>query len=82
MTAFAQTNFRNITVDEAIELSKKENKLIFIDFYTDWCGPCKMMAKNVFPQKHVGDYFNANFICLKLNAEKGCCRNCTQAVSL
>ncbi|MDE6451271.1 MAG: thioredoxin family protein, partial [Odoribacter sp.] len=35
-----------------------------------WCGPCKMMAKDVFPQKKVGDYFNAKFVCLKLDAEK------------
>lgn len=66
----AQTNFRHVTIDEAIELAKKEKKMVFIDFYTDWCGPCKMMANTVFPQKKVGDYFNANFVCIKLNAEK------------
>ena len=67
---FAQTNFRNISFDEAIQQAKAENKLVFIDFYTDWCGPCKKMAREVFPQKAVGDYFNANFVCIKLNAEK------------
>lgn len=43
---------------------------MFVDFYTDWCGPCKVMARDVFPQKQVGDFFNAKFVCLKLNAEK------------
>lgn len=68
--AIAQTNFRSISFDEAIKQAKAENKLVFIDFYTDWCGPCKKMAREVFPQKAVGDYFNATFVCIKLNAEK------------
>lgn len=66
----AQTNFRQISFDEALQAAHKEKKLVFIDFYTDWCGPCKMMSRDVFPQKKVGDYFNAKFVCLKLNAEK------------
>ena len=66
----AQTNFRHISFDEAIAAAKQENKMVFIDFYTDWCGPCKMMAKEVFPQKKVGDYFNEKFVCVKFNAEK------------
>ncbi|MFR3332328.1 MAG: thioredoxin family protein, partial [Odoribacter splanchnicus] len=47
-----------------------ENTLVFIDFYTSWCGPCKMMMKDVFPQKLVGDYLNERFVCIKLDAEK------------
>lgn len=56
------------------ELQKKaqaEGKLIFIDCYTSWCGPCKMLAKNVFPRKDVGDYFNSHFINTKIDMEKG-----------
>lgn len=70
ISATAQTNFRHLTFDEAIAEAKQEAKLVFIDFYTDWCGPCKMMARDVFPQKKVGDYLNAKFVCIKLNAEK------------
>jgi thiol-disulfide isomerase/thioredoxin len=51
--------------------AKKENKIIFIDFYTSWCGPCKMLSKNIFPQKAVGDFYNKNFINYKVDAEKG-----------
>lgn len=70
MSATAQTNFRHITYDEAINAAKAENKLVFMDFYTDWCGPCKRMMNDVFPQKEVGDFMNEKFVCIKLNAEK------------
>ena len=70
LTALAQTNFRPISFDEALKAAKQENKLVFIDFYTDWCGPCKKMAKEVFPQKMVGNFMNEKFVNLKFNAEK------------
>ena len=66
----AQTNFRPLTHAQAVEQAKKENKLAFVDFYTDWCGHCKMMTREVFTQKAVGDYMNEKFVCIKLNAEK------------
>ena len=70
MTLAAQTEFRQITYEEALATAKTENKLVFIDFYTDWCGPCKMMMNKVFPQKVVGDFINSKFVPIKLNAEK------------
>lgn len=57
--------------DEVKAEAKKENKIIFMDAYTTWCGPCKRMSKNVFPTKEAGDYFNENFINYKSNMEKG-----------
>ena len=70
LTSVAQTYFREIPFEESIQTAKEENKLIFIDFYTDWCGPCKMMARKIFPQKELGEYMNTKFVCIKLNAEK------------
>lgn len=52
-------------------LAKAEDKNIFIDCFTEWCGPCKMLSKDVFPQKDVGDLFNAHFINYKVDMEKG-----------
>jgi thioredoxin-related protein len=51
--------------------AKTENKVIFMDAYTTWCGPCKKMAVDVFPQKEVGDYFNKQFVNVKMDMEKG-----------
>lgn len=55
----------------ALAKAKAENKLVFIDAYAEWCGPCKVMARDIFPQKEVGDFFNTRFINLKLDMEKG-----------
>ena len=71
LSLMAQTSFRDITYKEALAAAKTEKKLVFIDFYTSWCGPCKMMMNNVFPMKNVGDYLNAKFVCIKIDAEKG-----------
>ena len=56
---------------EALAKSRQEQKLLFVDVYTDWCGPCKQMDKNVFPLASVGNFFNQNFINIKINAEEG-----------
>ncbi|GAB7085955.1 thioredoxin family protein [Marinifilum fragile] len=63
-------DFKNITFNEALKKAEKQNKLIFIDFYTEWCGPCKRLAKGPFLDPEVGDFYNENFISLKLDAEK------------
>lgn len=55
----------------ALEKAKKEDKLIFMDCYTTWCGPCKMMAKSVFTDKSVGAFFNDRFVNVKMDMEKG-----------
>ena len=58
------------TWEEALQKAKQENKMIFVDCYTVWCGPCAYMAKNVFTLKEVGDFFNEHFICLKSEMER------------
>ncbi len=63
-------NFFTGTWPEAMEKAKAEQKLIFVDAYASWCGPCKRMSANIFPDPQVGDYFNANFINVKYDMEK------------
>ena len=52
------------------EKAAKENKFIFVDCFTTWCGPCKYMASTIFPQAKVGDFFNAKFINTKIQMDK------------
>lgn len=63
--------FQHVTWAEALAKAKQENKLIFMDAFTTWCGPCKYLAKNTFTNDTVGEFFNKNFICIKMDMEKG-----------
>ena len=64
-------NFVEGSLQSVLKQAKKENKQVFIDCYTSWCVPCANMARNIFPQKVCGDYFNQHFICTKFDMEKG-----------
>lgn len=57
--------------NKALAEAKKQKKLIFLDAYTSWCGPCKMLKRNTFPDKAAGEYFNKNFVNIALDMEKG-----------
>ena len=67
---FGQTNFQQLTMNEAAAKAKAEGKMIFVDLYTSWCGPCKMMADRIFPDPDLGNYMNERFVCVKYDAEK------------
>lgn len=72
-TIFAEDGiqFSHGTWKDILSQAKKENKLVFIDVYTSWCGPCKKMVAEVFPRKDIGTLFNASFVNYKIDAEKG-----------
>lgn len=57
--------------EEALAEAKKKEQLIFVDAYASWCGPCKRMAATVFVQEKIGQFFNANFINVKIDMERG-----------
>lgn len=64
-------NFFQGTFAEAQAKAKAEGKKIFMDCYTSWCGPCRMMAANIFTKKEVGDYYNDHFVNVKYDMEQG-----------
>ncbi|MHA7055876.1 thioredoxin family protein [Aquimarina sp. M1] len=58
-----------MSMNEALEAQKKTPKKIFMDVYTKWCGPCKLLDKKTFHNKDVVAYVNANYYAVKFNGE-------------
>lgn len=52
------------------EKARIENKHLFVDCYTTWCAPCKIMANDIFPQEKVGTFFNKNFVNVKIQFDQ------------
>lgn len=71
VNAQAQITFQKGSWADVVAAAKQQNKPIFVDAYTTWCGPCKWMSANVFTDKAVGAYFNQNFVNYKFDMEKG-----------
>jgi thioredoxin-related protein len=69
--SFAQgVNFEQNTTWEAIVAkATKENKMIFVDAFTTWCGPCKWLDNNTFADAEVGKFMDKNFISLKVQMD-------------
>lgn len=63
-------DFRNLTLTEAKAVAQKENKPLYVDFYTTWCSPCKQMERDVFVDSLVAAYMNKHFVSIRINAEK------------
>jgi thiol:disulfide interchange protein len=59
------------TWTDALKKAKKENKMIFLDAYANWCGPCKKMKSNTFSDKSVADFYNKYFINVAKDMENG-----------
>ena len=68
-----ETSIRFIEADwnKALQTAKDAKKLVFIDIYATWCGPCRMLKKNTFTDKNVAQFFNDNFINVSIDGEKG-----------
>ncbi|MBB6502891.1 thioredoxin family protein [Pedobacter cryoconitis] len=65
------THFEHgLTWVQVKEKAKKENKYLLVDCFTTWCGPCKYMSNTIFPQDKMGDFFNKNFVNVKVQFDK------------
>jgi thioredoxin-related protein len=73
LTVFSQEsiNFETLSFKDLLAKAKSEKKLIFMDAFAAWCGPCKMMDRNIFPLKSVRDFYNTNYINARFDMEKG-----------
>ncbi len=61
--------FTDGTFEEILTKAKEENKVVFVDVYATWCGPCKLLKKTTFADKELGEYFNTHFINIAIDGE-------------
>lgn len=66
----SEVNFYNGSLKEAVIKAKKEKKMIFLDVYATWCGPCKLLKKTTFKDPELSEYLNKKFISLEINGEE------------
>jgi len=61
---------KSSSLSKVLDRAAEEDKLVFVDIYTSWCLPCKMMDEDVFSHEGTADIINADFVSYKVNAEK------------
>lgn len=70
LSARAQVQFETKPTDAVREMAIAQKKLVFIDLYATWCGPCKTMERDVFSDKSVGHFINKHFVAAKYDVDQ------------
>ncbi len=65
------TPFINGSVDDLFSAAREQNKVVIVDVYTEWCGPCKLMDRQTWSNSKVTSFLNNKAVSIKLDAEKG-----------
>ena len=69
LSSLAQAKVNWMSWEEAVEASKTEPRLVFVDMYTSWCGWCKTMDRNTFANPVIAEVMNDHYYAVKMNAE-------------
>lgn len=62
---------KEMPFEEALRQAGEQNKLLFVDFYTEWCMPCREMARRLESEQAAADFFNPRFVTVKYDLERG-----------
>src|ERR1700761_530344 len=60
---------QGLTWEQIVEKAKKKHRVIFVDCYATWCGPCKQMDRKVYPDSLLGVFMNSDFVSVKLQMD-------------
>lgn len=73
LSVFTQVNFIEVVTAADMEAAKKKADdgmlMLFVDVYASWCGPCKMMDQEVYPDPELSAYMNEHFISVRMDGE-------------
>ena len=65
----SEVHFHDLSFDDALERAAAEEKVLFVDFFTTWCAPCKEMDATTFKDPDVAAWLAEHTVALKIDAE-------------